>query len=134
MAEVGAEAADDQLYRLSYDGTIVDETAAAFLVMGGQAESLTTEMRGEFRPRLDLGEALGVAVAALGSVGGVNGAARSLPASQLEVAVLDRARGQRKFRRISSLALAELLPADRGDPPSDPAPADTPPHDEDGEA
>jgi proteasome alpha subunit len=130
VAEVGALPADDQLYRLSYDGTIVDEPE--FLVMGGQADSLTTEMRGEFRAGLELGDALGVAVAALGSVGGTNGAARSLPASQLEVAVLDRNRGSRKFRRVTGLALTEMLPADHGEPPSDPAPADTPPHDEDG--
>src|ERR1700759_30901 len=46
VAEVGATAADDQMYRLSYDGTIVDEPG--FLVMGGQAESLTTNLRGSF--------------------------------------------------------------------------------------
>jgi proteasome alpha subunit len=134
VAEVGAVPADDQLYRLSYDGTIVDETAAAFLVMGGQAESLTTEMRRESHTGLDLGDALTFSVAALASVGGTNGAPRSLPASQLEVAVLDRNRGLRKFKRLSGLALTELLPADRGEPPSQPAPADTPPHDEDNQA
>src|SRR5450432_4776063 len=33
VAEVGSAPADDQIYRLSYDGTIVDEPG--FLVMGG---------------------------------------------------------------------------------------------------
>ena len=46
VAEVGDRAEDDQLYRLSYDGTIVDEPE--FLVMGGQAEALTTEMKRTF--------------------------------------------------------------------------------------
>src|SRR6266516_3597770 len=68
VAEVGPSAADDQLYRLSYDGTIVDEPD--FLVMGGQAEALTTALRQRFQPGLPLREALAVAVAALGSVGG----------------------------------------------------------------
>ncbi|MEP7179001.1 MAG: proteasome subunit alpha, partial [Pseudonocardiales bacterium] len=130
LAEVGASPADDQLYRLSYDGTIVDETAAAFLVMGGQADSLTTEMRREFRAGLALRDALTVAVEALAAVGGVDGATRSLPASQLEVAVLDRTRGSRKFKRLIGLALTDLLPAEHGIP-TEPAPADTPPHDED---
>ncbi|MCW2646292.1 MAG: proteasome alpha subunit [Pseudonocardiales bacterium] len=130
LAEVGQNPADDQLYRLSYDGTIVDETAAAFLVMGGQADALTTHMRREFRAGLALGDALTVAVEALASVGGSDGATRSLPASQLEVAVLDRTRGSRKFKRLSGLALTALLPAEHGEP-SEPAPADTPPHDED---
>src|SRR5437016_13832621 len=38
VAEVGPTAADDQLYRLSYDGTIVDEPE--YLVMGGQADTV----------------------------------------------------------------------------------------------
>jgi proteasome alpha subunit len=133
VAEVGAGAADDQLYRLSYDGTIVDETAAAFLAMGGQADSLNSEIRREFRAGLALGDALAVAVSALASAGGTNGVPRSLPARQLEVAVLDRNRGARKFRRVTGLALTELLPADHGEP-AEPAPTDTPPHDEDNPA
>jgi proteasome alpha subunit len=110
VAEVGDSSEADQMYRLTYDGTIVDEPD--FLVMGGPAEALTTEMKSSFAPRLALGEALGLAVRALGSVGGTNGAPRALPASQLEVAVLDRNRGKRKFRRITGAALTDLLPAD----------------------
>lgn len=129
VAEVGETAEDDQLYRLSYDGTIVDEPQ--FLVMGGQADALTSELRSSFQGGQTLTEALGVAVHALGSVGG-NGSPRSLPAAQLEVAVLDRTRGTRKFKRITGAALTELLPAEQaGDQASEPSPADTPPHDTD---
>src|SRR6201985_565820 len=71
VAEVGPSAADDQLYRLSYDGTIVDEPG--FLVMGGQAETLTTELKQTYQPALPLADALRVAVHALGSGTG-NGA------------------------------------------------------------
>jgi proteasome alpha subunit len=131
VAEVGATAEEDQLYRLSYDGTIVDEPD--FLAMGGQAEAITTRMRGSFTAGLDLRGALDVAVAALGSVGGPDGGARSLPAGQLEVAVLDRGRGKRKFKRIAGAALTALLPASHGEPAAPPAPADTPPHDTNGE-
>jgi proteasome alpha subunit len=109
VAEVGDTAAADQMYRLTYDGTIVDEPD--FLAMGGPADALTTEMRSAFAPGLPLGDALGLAVRALGSVGGSNGAPRPLPAGQLEVAVLDRNRGKRKFRRIAGAALTDLLPA-----------------------
>jgi proteasome alpha subunit len=127
VAEVGQTREDDQIYRLSYDGTIVDEPQ--FLVMGGQAEALTTYLRREFNAGMPLGGALQIAVAALGSVGGTNGAPRVLPASQLEVAVLDRTRGNRKFRRITGNALRALLPADAPASPAEPAPTDTPPHD-----
>ena len=129
VAEVGASPTEDQMYRLSYDGTIVDEPE--FLVMGGQAEALTTTLRGSFSAGLALPDAIAVAVHALGSVGG-NGTERALPASQLEVAVLDRNRLNRKFRRLSGAALTALLPAAPDATPTEPAPADTPPHDEAG--
>jgi len=129
VAEVGEVLESDQLYRLSYDGTIVDEPD--FLVMGGaQADAVTSQMRRTFAAGQSLRDALATAVAALGSVGGSDGGGRALPASQLEVAVLDRTRGKRKFRRIAGAALTELLPADHGEPAGEPAPADTPPHDE----
>jgi proteasome alpha subunit len=126
VAEVGEVADDDQLYRCSYDGTIVDEPG--FLVMGGQAEALTTEVKRQFQPESALADALKVAVQSLGSVGS-DGGPRSLPAEQLEVAVLDRTRGKRKFRRLTGAALSALLPALGAEPPAEPAPADTPPHD-----
>ncbi|HSY15393.1 MAG TPA: proteasome subunit alpha [Jatrophihabitantaceae bacterium] len=131
VAEVGATAAADQLYRLSYDGTIVDEPE--FLVMGGQAEALTSELRQSYQPHLPLAAALAVAVRSLGSVGG-NGSPRVLPAGQLEVAVLDRNRAGRRFKRIDGAALMELLPAPGPGEvvgSGESAPADTPPHDED---
>jgi proteasome alpha subunit len=108
VAEVGDAAEQDQIYRLTYDGTIVDEPQ--FLAMGGQADALTAAMRDGFVAGAALREALAVAVRALGTAGG-NGTARELPAAQLEVAVLDRNRGHRKFRRITGPALTELLPA-----------------------
>ena len=57
VAEVGAVAAEDQLYRLSYDGTIVDEPQ--FLVMGGQADTLTTAMQDTFIDRPGTGRGPG---------------------------------------------------------------------------
>ena len=109
VAEVGDDPEADQMYRLTYDGTIVDEPD--FLAMGGPAEALTTAMRSAFTAHLPLRDALGIGVRALGSVGGANGSPRTLPASQLEVAVLDRNRGKRKFKRIAGAALTDLLPA-----------------------
>src|SRR5919205_2269907 len=78
VAEVGAGPEDDQLYRLTYDGTIVDEPN--FLVMGGPAEALNTKVKETFVAGQPLADALKIAVDALGSVGGTNGAARELPA------------------------------------------------------
>jgi proteasome alpha subunit len=128
VAEVGASADDDQIYRLSYDGTIADEPE--FLVMGGQAEAITASLRQTFRTGLDLSAAVAVAVHALGSVGGEGGATRTLIAEQLEVAVLDRTRTARMFKRLTGAALTGLLPSaaadetDASDAPVDTAPGD----------
>jgi proteasome alpha subunit len=108
VAEVGTTPEQDQIYRLSYDGTIVDEPE--FLVMGGQTDALTAVMRDSYRAQQSLQDAVGIATRALGSVGGENGAARQLQATQLEVAVLDRTRPGRAFRRILGPTLTSMLP------------------------
>jgi proteasome alpha subunit len=123
VAEVGHTADEDQMYRLTYDGTIVDEPG--FLAMGGQTDLLTNAMRDAFAPGLELRDALAIAVRTLGSAGGADGQPRALPAGQLEVAVLDRNRGKRKFRRIAGLALTELLPTANGTAATADAPPET---------
>jgi proteasome alpha subunit len=107
VAEVGATAEDDELYRITYDGSVQDEPGV--VVMGGQAESLVNGLREKHRGDLGLGDALKLAVAALASVGGENGNPRTISAGQLEVAVLDRHRAGRAFRRLTGLALTALL-------------------------
>ena len=104
VAEVGVEYGKDQLYRLNYDGSIVDEPK--FVVMGGQADAISGALKNSYTDSAELGEALRVAVAAFdaGSPAAANGGSRPL-----EVAVLDRARPRRAFRRIQGAALDELL-------------------------
>lgn len=108
VAEVGETSETDQLYRLTYDGTIVDEPE--YLVMGGQADAIAAELRRSFTAGQPLRDSLATAVTALGSAGGADGKPRVLPTSQLEVGVLDRNRGKRKFRRLAGAALTALLP------------------------
>jgi proteasome alpha subunit len=108
LAEVGVDADSDQLYRITYDGSITDEPR--FVVMGGTTEPISARLKETFRPGLDLGEAIGIALDALQATGGNAGSAQVLGVRALEVAVLDRARPRRTFRRITGNALAELLP------------------------
>jgi proteasome alpha subunit len=111
VAEVGDSAASDQLYRLTYDGSIVDEPQ--YIVMGGTVDAANTALKESFVDGLSLAEAVPVAVKALsaGSSSTGPGAAEILPAAKLEVAVLERARPRRAFRRIAGAALDQLLPA-----------------------
>jgi proteasome alpha subunit len=90
--------------------------------MGGQAEALVGGLRTQHRAESSLTEALHLAVNALASVGGEGGQPRSLGAGQLEVAVLDRRRQGRTFRRVTGAALTSLLetpPVESIDLPAD---------------
>jgi len=106
-ASAGVTTGADQLYRISYDGSIVDERR--FVVMGGATEPVISALKASFTPGWDIATALAAAAAALGTAG--EGAPRTLQPAQLEVAVLDRALEGRTFRRIQGAALAELLTA-----------------------
>ena len=105
VAEVGATPQEDQIYRLSYDGSVTDERNV--LVMGGQSERLSEVLSERWQPGLDLGAAVRLAVAVLGSQ--TDGPDRVIDAGQLEVAVLDRTRPRRAFRRLTAPAVAEAL-------------------------
>jgi proteasome alpha subunit len=109
VAEVGATPKDDELYRLTYDGSVGDEPG--YVAMGGQSDSITSVLKHGHRPDAPLADAVALALKALSSVGGEGGAPRQLSAGQLEIAVLDRRRPKRAFRRIVGNALTALLEA-----------------------
>jgi proteasome alpha subunit len=114
LAEVGSDAGSDQLYRITYDGSITDEPQ--FVVMGGTTEPISTKLKETYRSGLELGEAVVIAVEALQAASSGNGGAHEvLAVGALEVAVLDRTRSRRTFRRITGTVLRDLLPeANRG--------------------
>lgn len=111
VAEVGDSSSSDTLYRLTYDGSIVDEPQ--YIVMGGTVDAANTALKDAFADGLSLGEAVPVAVKALSAGSPSTGSTGSelLPANKLEVAVLERARPRRAFRRIAGAALDSLMPS-----------------------
>jgi len=114
VAEVGERAEQDQIYRLTYDGSVADEQG--FIAMGGAGEQITAGLQERWRPGMNLGDALGLAVDLLNQ-DPAGGPSRTLTAAQLEVAVLDRARPRRSFRRLAGPLLDALL--SREDPTID---------------
>ncbi|GHJ60161.1 proteasome subunit alpha [Nocardioides sp. OK12] len=129
VAEIGRSSAEDQLYRLTYDGQVADEHQYA--VMGGAAESVAGYLQQHYRPDADLDSALALAVAALGHNETED---RSIAAEDLEVAVLDRTRTQpRKFSRLSPARIQTVLarPAAPAAPTAPTAPAAQAPEDGD---
>jgi proteasome alpha subunit len=105
VAEVGDSSDEDQIYRLTYDGSVAD--VRGFAVMGGTVDPVVDYLREHYTEGLDLEAALRLAVDALGHDGTT---VRSINGERLEVAVLDRTRSQpRKFRRIPKSQLTRLF-------------------------
>ncbi len=118
VAEVGAKPDGDQIYRISWDGSVSDEPG--FVAFGGQADQVTAALKERFSDDMPLTEALAAALAALAAPaagtaqGQANGSQPELTAANLEVAILDRARAHRTFRRLQGPRLEQLISESRG--------------------
>ena len=138
VAEVGEEPDGDQIYKIQFDGSVTDESG--YVAFGGDASKVSAVLKERYSEGMTLAEAFGAAIAALsalpapsssgagnsgqGSAG--NGDRPELTASQLEVAILDRSREHRKFRRIRAARLDELLAEVRAAQAAADAPAEEP--------
>jgi proteasome alpha subunit len=135
VAEVGDQPDDDQIYRITFDGSVTDESG--YVAFGGDVGKVSAVLKERYSEGMTLGEAFGAAFAALSALsapsssgGGAsssssgsatsaataasgNGGGAELAASQLEVAILERSRDHRKFRRIRAARLEELLAESR---------------------
>lgn len=97
VAEVGHSVDDDQMYRLTYDGSVAD--ISQFGVMGGNVDAAENYLQEHFTESMDLASVISLAARAMGSDAS---APRAISATELEVAVLDRTRANpRKFKRVS---------------------------------
>jgi len=103
LAQVGETPAADELYHILYDGTVMDEEGSA--VLGGQAEQIAEALTSRYDPGLDSAAAIRIGAAVLAGPDTV------LSADQLEVALLDRSKTRRAFRRIHGDELIAILAA-----------------------
>jgi proteasome alpha subunit len=101
VAEVGEAPADDQMFHILYDGTVMDEQR--WCVLGGEADAIDERLEGAWRDDLDMASALRAAVDAL------TGPDRTLTAADIEVALLARTDDRRAFRRVEPPHITELL-------------------------
>jgi proteasome alpha subunit len=123
VAALGENADSDQLFRITYDGSISDEPQ--FVVMGGTTEPISTALKSSYDASLDTQGALRTALDALQAQNGSSSEERTLGVDSLEVALLDRTRRPRRsFRRITGAALSGLLP-DAGSADPEPDAGDT---------
>jgi len=93
----------NEMYRISFDGSIIDERLYA--VIGGKSDAVQALLKEKMPPQLpDLKAALVLCVSSLDPTG-----AQKLSPESLEVAVLDRTRDSRKFRRFTPTETKQLL-------------------------
>jgi len=95
VAQVGPSQDGDEMYRVLYDGSLQDEQGV--VAMGGHAEALMQSLSDGYQTGLDLQGALRLSWQALAAAD----PERPLRAEGLEVALLDRSRPRRAFRRLS---------------------------------
>ena len=105
VVQVGLNSHANEIYRISFDGSIIDEKTVA--VIGGRSEAVLAAMKDKVTgPPPSLKAALGFCVSALEQT-----ANQKLNSEGLEVAVLERARTGRKFRRLMPVEVQQLLTA-----------------------
>lgn len=101
VVEVGNATEENEMYRISFDGSIFDETG--FTAIGGKSEALVTYLKSRY-DLSPLKDALRLSVDALEA--GYN---QTTTPEGLEVAVLDRDRMGRTFQRLGTKELTEYL-------------------------
>ena len=101
VVEVSDVVANDRMFHILYDGTLLEEKR--FCVLGGDAEGISKRLEPNFNDNLDVAGAIQVAVTAL------TGPERTLAASDLEIASLSRNGKRRAFTRVSDDAVAIAL-------------------------
>ena len=103
VVEVGEAPATNQMYHVSFDGSISDRQQ--FAVIGGHSDRIVAYLQDHYAANLSLPEAL-----RLSHRGVVAGYERPLEeASVLEVGILDRERVGRKFYRMPPTDVAEAM-------------------------
>ncbi|WP_082567197.1 proteasome subunit alpha [Janibacter sp. Soil728] len=100
VAEVGAVIADDRIYRLTYDGSVADEHG--WVAVGGDSARLNEALGERWRPGMDLQDAFALAVDVLSLPAEGGDPAERIADESLEMAVLERRRTRRCFRRITT--------------------------------
>jgi len=91
----------DEIYRISFDGTLSDEDS--FTAIGGRSDEIKTFLKDKYRKDMSLEDALKLSSDAIREVTNYE-----VVIDNLEAALLDRNRENRRFRRVSCDELKKL--------------------------
>ncbi|HZB04533.1 MAG TPA: proteasome subunit alpha [Actinomycetota bacterium] len=103
VGQVGERPEENELFHILYDGSVTDEDGV--VAMGGQSQTLGDRLQEGYSSGMVLGDAVRLGVTSLTSENGQE----QVEPGRLEIAVLERTRPRRKFRRLSDPEVADLL-------------------------
>jgi proteasome alpha subunit len=101
VAQVGESPAEDEMFHILYDGTVMDEEGCT--VLGGRAEAIDTVLSEQFETGISIEAAIRLGAGALSENDD------PLTTDQLEVGLLDRSATRRAFRRVTGDRLGAIL-------------------------
>jgi len=99
---LGEQERSNEIYRITFDGSIYDEKG--FTVIGGKSEALMVSLKEHYKGTAGVKEMLKMSIKALEGVTN-----QPVTPNGLEVAVLDRTRQGRKFKRFTPEEIKELI-------------------------
>lgn len=104
VAEIGTSMENDEVYRLTFDGSVVDEKN--FVAIGGDSEKINELLKASWKKEIESKEAIKLSLKMLNEASTSD---KKITNESIEVAVLDRKKTGRKFVRLSQSELSQIL-------------------------
>ncbi|GBE24753.1 proteasome subunit alpha [bacterium BMS3Bbin02] len=102
IVEVGDSADEDVMYRVQFDGTLID--IQSFTALGGSEEALVEALTESYQAGATLADAISRTAAAIVTV-----EESAVAPERWEAAVLDRTLGRRRFRRLDTQEIVAAI-------------------------
>lgn len=104
VAEIGEKMDNDEIFRLTFDGSVVDEKQ--YVAIGGDSDKINELLKESWAKEITAEKAIKVAFNILNEASNSD---KELNSESVEVAILDRAKPGRKFVRINQSQLNKYL-------------------------
>jgi proteasome alpha subunit len=104
VAEIGTSMENDEIYRLTFDGSVVDEKN--FVAIGGDSEKINELLKASWKKEIESKEAIKLSLKMLNEASTSD---KKITNESIEVAVLDRKKTGRKFVRLNQSELSQIL-------------------------
>ena len=104
VAEIGNEMENDEIYRLTFDGSVVDEKN--FVAIGGDSEKINELLKSSWKDNIQSQEAIKLSLKILNEASTSD---KKITNESIEVAILERKKIGRKFVRLNQSELSQIL-------------------------